>query len=96
VFGGWAGSSRGRLSGLRAARRMERESCRATGSLQVGETVSGGGGVSRGALVARIDGEEEDVLVVSKVCHYRDTLADLDTKQTENSKSVLVELSSYM
>jgi hypothetical protein len=49
-----------------------------------------------GALVARIDGEEEDVLVVSKVCHYRDTLADLDTKQTENSKSVLVELSTYM
>jgi hypothetical protein len=46
-----------------------------------------------GALVARIDGEE-DVLVVSKVCHYRDTLADLDTKQTENSKSVLVELST--
>jgi hypothetical protein len=49
-----------------------------------------------GALVARIDGEEEDVLVVSTVCHYRDTLADLDTKQTENSKSVLVELSTYM
>lgn len=46
-----------------------------------------------GALVARIDGEEEDVLA-SKVCHYRDTLADLDTKQRTANPCLLSYLPS--